>query len=123
MITKQQFETGIRCKGMCEYGNGGCSDRFACYQYQVAYPKTSDVLWKEVIYKGEIYHCYISIENKTIVVNDKDDNNLFNLASPLENLIDECKSAVKEAYERTIKQTPNQYKLFADWDGNMDIDE
>ena len=66
MINKNQYDNGIRCKGMCDFGNsdkgqgfigGGCAEREFCYQYKMKHQFGSDILYKNIIFNGVKYIC------------------------------------------------------------------
>lgn len=122
MIYKEDYDNGIRCRGVCEYGSklGGCNDRDSCYQY---YKENVDkdnniLLYKVVKFREKVFNCTIDVSNGTMTVYDVKYDNIVKYPLYSDNLVKECKDAVLRVYKINIGS--EYVEDFMRWDGNMD---
>lgn len=126
MISKKQYEAGIRCKGICNYGNnigGGCLDRDLCYQYYKENVDKDDdgLLYKVVKFRGKVFNCTIDINKGIMIVYDVKYDNTFEYPLYSDDLVKECKDAILRVYNINIK---SQYvEEFNKWDGTFEGDD
>ena len=127
MINKNQYDNGIRCKGMCDFGNsdkgqgfigGGCAERGFCYQYKMKHQFGSDILYKNIIFNGVKYICKLDLYNFTLSVYNVNGDELYSTSLDTKDLVKECKNAVLKA--NAIAEESKVYDDFIKWDGNMD---
>ena len=127
MINKNQYDNGIRCKGMCDFGNsdkgqgfigGGCAERGFCYQYKMKHQSKNNILYKDIIFKGVKYICKVDLYNLKLSVYNMSGDELYSNQLYSNNLVKECKDAVLKA--DAIVGKSKVYEDFIKWDGNMD---
>lgn len=127
MINKNQYDNGIRCKGMCDFGNsdkgqgfigGGCAERGFCYQYKMKHQFENNILYKNIIFKGVEYICKVNLYSLKLSVYNTNSDELYSNTLETNDLVQECKDAVLKA--SVIVEESKVYKDFIKWDGNMD---
>ena len=127
MIDKKQYDNGIRCRGLCDFGNsdkgqgfigGGCADKGICYQYKMQHQLENNILWKKVTFKEREYMCKVDLYNLKLSVYNMNDNELYSTPLNTNDLVKECKEAVLKA--NAIDVESQVYEDFMRWDGNMD---
>ena len=127
MINKNQYDNGIRCKGMCDFGNsdkgqgfigGGCAERGFCQQYKMKHQFENNILYKNIIFKGVEYICKVNLYSLKLSVYNTNSDELYSNTLETNDLVQECKDAVLKA--STIFEESKVYEDFIKWDGNMD---
>ena len=127
MISKNQYDDGIRCKGMCDFGDsnmgqgligGGCAERGFCYQYKMQNKSDNNILWKKITFKEREYMCKVDLYNLKLFVYNMNGDELYSNPLYTNNLVNECKDAVLKANAIVVES--QVYEDFIKWDGNMD---